>query len=365
MKKIIVFILFALSFGSFAKEHVMPIGVVGLTHTHVHWIFASEKRGEINIVGIVEKNKELARRYAKQHGFSMDKVFDSMQQMIEKTKPVAVTAFGSIYEHLSVVEIAAPLGIHVMVEKPLAVNMQHARKMYSLAKKHNIKLLTNYETTWYPSNHHAYQQVKNGKIGDIRKVIIRDGHKGPSKLGINEEFLDWLLDPVANGGGAIIDFACYGANLMTWLMDGKKPNSVTAITQQFQPENNPAVDDEATIILTYDKSQAIIQGSWNWPMGRKDMEIYGVKGAVYADNRHDFRIRIAKGYDGFDEDKKVLSERTAPFDDPFAYFKAIIEGSISAKPSDLSSLENNMTVMEILDAARLSAKTGVTIKLMQ
>ena len=58
-------------------------------------------------------------------------------------------------------------------------------------------------------------------------------------------------------------------------MEGEKPNSVTAITAQQQPENNPEVDDEAIILLKYDKLVAIIQASWNWPIGRKDMEIYG------------------------------------------------------------------------------------------
>ncbi|MDC0602394.1 Gfo/Idh/MocA family oxidoreductase [Aliiglaciecola sp.] len=198
-------------------------------------------------------------------------------------------------------------------------------------------------------------------MGDIRKVIVRDGHKGPAKLGINSEFLDWLLDPVQNGGGAIVDFGCYGANLMTWLMGGKLPNSVTAVTQQLQPQNNPNVDDESVIILTYDKAQAIVQGSWNWPMGRKDMEIYGLTGAVYADNRHTVRTRLAKGYDGYDETISKMPERAAPFDDPFAYFKALINKQITPKAHDLSSLENNMAVMTILDAARESARTGKTV----
>ena len=186
---------------------------------------------------------------------------------------------------------------------------------------------------------------------------IRD----PKKIGVDEEFLEWLTDPVLNGGGAITDFGCYGANLLTWIMEGKRPNSVTAITAQQQPENNPKVDDEAIIILKYDKSVAIIQASWNWPIGRKDMEIYGLKGAIYSDNRHDLRIRIATGYDEFEEEKIKLSERKSPYNDPFVYFTAVINGKIKQNPYDLSSLENNIVVMEILDAAIKSSKTQQTI----
>lgn len=344
-----------------AQNKPVKIGVIGLTHTHVHWILGREDRGDIEIVGIVEPNRELAERYAEQHGYPMSLVYNTMEEMISASHPEAVTAFGTIYEHLEVVETCAPLGIHVMVEKPLAVSLEHAKEMEALAKKHKIHLLTNYETTWYPTNHKAYELVESGTIGAIRKVVIRDGHKGPKKIGVNKEFLDWLTDPVQNGGGALMDFGCYGVNLMTWLQHGERPNTVTAVTQQLQKENNPKVEDEVTIILTYDDSSALIQASWNWPIGRKDMDIYGLKGAIYADNRNDLRVRKAEGYDGYDEKVYKLEERQQPMDDPFALFAAVINNDLILDPYDLSSLENNMIVMEILEAAGESAEMNKTI----
>ncbi|WP_420401157.1 Gfo/Idh/MocA family protein [Flagellimonas sp.] len=353
-----------LSFSSsFAQEQPLRVGVAGLTHTHVHWILGREDKGDIQLVGMVEPNKDLAQRYADQYGYSMDLVYDTLEEMIAATKPEAVTAFGTIYNHLEVVQVCAPKGIHVMVEKPMAVSLDHAKKMAALAQKHNIQLLTNYETTWYPTNHKAKELLEQGKVGDLRKVIVRDGHRGPAKLGINQEFLDWLFDPVENGGGAIMDFGCYGANLMTWLRNGERPNTVTAVTQQLQPENNPKVDDDATIILTYDDAQAILEPSWNWPMGRKDMEVYGLTGAIYADNRNTLRIRMAEGYDGYNEETMVLEERPAPYNDPFALLEAVVRKKIKLPPHNLYSIENNLVVMEILDAARKSAKKGKTITL--
>jgi predicted dehydrogenase len=156
--------------------------------------------------------------------------------MIANAKPQAVCDFRSTYEHLETVEKCAPLKIHVMVEKPLAVNMIHALKMESLAKKYGIHLITNYETTWYGSHHQAYDLIYNQhKIGDIRKVVIMDGHRGPKEIGCSKEFLSWLTDPIKNGGGAIMDFGCYGADIMTWLMKGEEPISVTATVQTNKP----------------------------------------------------------------------------------------------------------------------------------
>ena len=366
MKRNFLYILILLIIVSYSYGQKTPVtvGVVGLTHTHVHWIFNSDKYDEFDIVGIVEPNKVLAQRYANQYQFSMDMVYDTLDELIEAKKPIAVTAFGTIYDHLQIVETCAPKGIHVMVEKPLAVNLEHARKMKQLADQYGIHLLTNYETTWYPTNHKAYNLINQDTIiGDLRKVIVRDGHKGPKKIGVDAEFLEWLTDPVKNGGGAITDFGCYGANLMTWIMEGERPNSVTAITMQQQPENNPKVDDEAIILLTYDKVAAVIQASWNWPIGRKDMEVYGLNGVIYADNRNDIRIRIPTGYDTFTEESIKLEERTVPYNDPFLYFAAVINDDIQPKTFNLSSLENNMIVMEILEAAIESAKTGKSVNL--
>ena len=348
---------------STAQNTPLRVGVIGLTHTHVHWILGRPADDKVVIVGIVESNTELAKRYTQQHGLSMNLVYTSMDDLIHQGKPEAVLAFGTIYDHLEIVEKFAPLGIHVMVEKPLSVSLAHAKKMEALAKKHDIHLLTNYETTWYPTLHSARELLNKDSIGNLSQIIVRDGHKGPVKIGVNKEFLEWLTDPVKNGGGAITDFGCYGANIATWLMNGEKPISVVAVTQQLQKENNPYVDDESTIILEYKNAKATIQASWNWPIGRKDMEVYGKKGVIYADNRNDLRIRISEGYDGFYESKLRLDELPAPFNDPFALFAAVINREIILSKYDLSSLENNMIVMEILDAARLSAKKGRVVKI--
>lgn len=339
----------------------LRMGIAGITHSHVHGLLGRPDRGDVQIVGIVEPNKELAKRYSDRYGYSMNIVFNTMAEMISATKPEIVAAFGSIYQHLEVVQACAPLGIHVMVEKPLAVSVEHAQKMKILADKHKILILTNYETTWYASNHKAYEIVnKNKDIGDLRKVVIHDGHQGPQEIGVNKEFFDWLTDPIQNGGGAIIDFGCYGANLITWLTGGEKPESVLAITQQIKPAIYPKVDDEATILLKYPKMQGIIQASWNWPFGRKDMEVYGKTGYVIADNRSDIRIRLENDKT---ERKDILKDLKAPYNDPFSLFAALVRKEITLPKYDLSSLENNMIVVEILEAAKKSAKTGKAVKL--
>ena len=336
----------------------LRVGVAGLVHTHVHSILSRADQGDLEIVGIAEANTDLVQRYANQYGFSMDLVFPTLEEMLNKSKPEAVAAFNTIHGHLEVVRRCAPRGVHVMVEKPLAINGEHAREMAALSRQHDTLLLTNYETTWYSSNAKVLRLARNNSLGPLRKIVVHDGHPGPQEIGVNQEFLEWLTDPELNGGGAVTDFGCYGANLITQLMNNEKPIAVTAVTQQIKPEIYAKVDDEATIVLRYPKMQGIVQASWNWPFPRKDMEVYGQRGQAICSDANQIRLRLAG-----DEQERVLTapQLKPPYDDPFTMFAAAVRGTISVKPTELSSLENNLIVMEILDAARESARTGKTV----
>jgi predicted dehydrogenase len=165
---------------------------------------------------------------------------------------------------------------------------------------------------------------------------------------------------VLNGGGAVVDFGCYGANLITWLLGGLEPLSVTAVLQTLKPEVYPHVDDEATVILTYPHTQGIIQGSWNWPVGRKDMEIYGQRGYLVAVNDQTMRVRLRT-----EPDEQTLDLPPAPprVSDPFSYMVAVVRGLEQVAPGNLWSLENALSVAKILDAARRSAREGQTVYL--
>ena len=233
-----------------AKKPVR-VGIVGLVHDHVRGLLNQSNKVNLEIVGIAEPNRSLAEAYSKKYNFRMELVFNSLEEMIAKAKPEAVMAFNSTFDHLKTVEYCAPRGIHIMVEKPLAVSVEHAVKMIDLAKKNNVYLMTNYETTWYGSNKAAWEIINdNHKIGEVSKIVFHTGHKGPAEIGCSVQFLEWLTDPVLNGGGALMDFGCYGANLCTWLMKDEVPLTVSAVTQTLKPGVYLKVDDEATIIIT-------------------------------------------------------------------------------------------------------------------
>jgi scyllo-inositol 2-dehydrogenase (NADP+) len=366
MKHILLMIFTPLVLNALTASHAQTapgaapfrVAIAGMVHGHVEgFLQHSLHRADIQIVGIAEPDQQVAARYAAQFNLDGGLLFTDLEDMLQKTNPQAVLAYTSTYDHRKVVEICARHRIPVMMEKPLAVSAEDARAIADAARKGKIQVLVNYETSWYRSNHAAYDMVRDKSIGDIRKVVVHDGHQGPKEINVQPEFLAWLNDPKLDGGGALYDFGCYGADLMTWLMDGQRPTSVTAVTQQIKPEIYPRVDDEATIILTYPKAQAILQASWNWPFDRKDMEVYGQSGYVITVRRDDLRVRLKGG----EEQQVAARPVAAPYDDSLSLLRAVVLDG--AAPGAPSSSETNVIVAEILDAARRSAASGKSVRL--
>jgi glucose-fructose oxidoreductase len=340
------------------EEAPLRVALAGLVHGHASGFSEQfQHRTDLQIVGIAEADRQLAAQFAKRYGLAPGLFYSDLEAMLKATHPQAILAYTNTYDHRLVVEICARYGVPVMMEKPLAVSLEDARAIEKAAREGNIQVLVNYETTWYASNQAAYEVVHQGTIGEIRKIVVLDGHSGPKEIGVGPEFLAWLSDPKLNGGGALFDFGCYGADLATWLMDGRRPDSVTAVTQRLKPEVYPRVDDEATIILTYPNAQAIVQASWNWPFSRKDLEVYGQKGYAITVGRDAVRVRLPE--------KEEISAAAKPLEkarrDSVSYLRAVVLEGL--KPQGQSSLETNLIVTEILEAARQSAATGKAVSL--
>ncbi len=336
----------------------LRVAVVGLTHGHVaSFLPQVPKHPDIQLVGIVEPDAALVAKYKAQFHLDAVPFYSTINELMEKQHPAALLVYTPPSEHRRIVEDAAAYGVNVMVEKPLSTGIDDALAMRKTARQHHIQLIVNYETTWYASNAEALREAQDGKLGKVWKVVVHDGHEGPEEIGVQPEFLKWLTDPQKNGAGAMYDFGCYGADLMTVLMHGETPGSVTAVAQTDKPDKYPHVDDDATIIVRYAHAQAVLQPSWNWPFARKDMEVYGATGYAITVAQDHMRVRYA----GEKEEQATTAPALpAPDDDSLHYLEAAISGKVDAAHS-LGGIETNIVVMQILDAARESSKTGRTV----
>lgn len=328
----------------------LRIGVVGMVHGHVEGLlYRATQRDDLTIVGIYEPDTALFSRLAAKYHLDPSLRFESLEDMLDTARPEAVSVMSSIKDHLPAVEACAPRGVHLLLEKPLAFSAEDARRIAELSGRHGVLALTNFETSWYASVREAGRLVESGAMSPLRRMNFRDGHRGPREIGCSEEFLAWLTDPELNGGGALVDFGCYGAVQATWLMHGQRPTSVIASTRTLKPGIYPRVDDDATIVLTYPTATAVLQASWNWTHDYKEMDLFTDKGSIHTGKWNDLWVRDP------DQQMRRLDPpaKQAEIENEWTYLRHVVRGECPIDP--LSSLEMNVIVAEILDAARRSA----------
>ncbi len=328
-------------------EEKLRLGVVGLTHDHAWGIFRDlAKRTDVEVVGIAEKIPELQERarrvLARELAF-----YDDYQALLDKARPEAVMCFGDNREHVEVVRACAARKVHVMMEKPLAPTYQQARAAYEAARRAGIKLMVNYWIAWSPETYTAYERVRAGDVGRVWKVQVRFGHQGPIEIGVSKHFGEWLNSEERNGGGAIIDFGCYGADLLRWYLG--KPTRVSAVTHTFKPQTYK-VDDDAVIVADYPNAVGIVEASWNWPRSISEVAIFGDKASLLSE-RNSAQLIM-----GRERTPIELAPLPPERQNAVSFFVDAVRNN---RPIEgLLSPEFNLDVAEILEAAKTSARTG-------
>ena len=341
-----------------AAAPTAPLRVLlaGLAHGHAGGFLNQAKPDTVNLVGVWEADDNIWEKYRKNTRLADVVRYKDLTEALAQSGAEAVWAFSDTRDHLPIVRAAAPRHLPVIVEKPLAVSWAAAAEIAALAQKNHTLVLTNYETSWYPSFEEVRRMLgADGPLGPLRQIYAQAGHEGPVKIKVGPEFLAWLRDPVRGGGGALFDFGCYGANLATWWLGNRAPESVSAHTSQFDKVNYPDCDDHAVIQIVYPDVQVTVVGSWHWPYARKDVALYGERGSVVTTNDKLYTVRNAKKPA---ENREAQVERRVPL----TWFAATIRAGRDPV-EDPSSLENNLIVMKILEAARRSAAEGRAIKI--
>ncbi len=332
------------------------LAIIGLDHDHVWELLKYlETEPEAELVAIAEAQPALVKEAESKVPASV-KFYSEYVKMLDEVKPEAVIVTTANDRHLEILRECAKRHIHYSTEKPIATNAADAREMERLANGAGIKLMVNYWNAWVAPSHELFHRVQDGQVGTVQKIIVQYGHAGPKEIGVSEYFANWLYDPVKNGGGAIMDFGCYGAEWALWLKG--RPKRVQAIAQKFKVSQHNKVDDDATIVLEYPDATVIIEASWDWPYSMGQVQVFGPKGSLLATpNKLFYRPTDDDGKKmGLEGEPVALNAPQGATSNPVAYFVDRIRHD---KPiEDPLSMRMNVQVMEILDAARESIRSG-------
>jgi len=339
-----------------SPERKTKLAIVGLDHDHVWELLGYiAKEPDAELVAIAESQPALVKQ-AKSKVPDSVKFYADYVAMLDEVKPDAVIVTTANDKHLEILRECAKRHIHYSVEKPMATNAADALQMEQLANQAGIKLMVNYWNAWVASTHELSHRVKDGQLGAVQKIIVQYGHGGPKEIGVSSYFADWLYDPVKNGGGAIMDFGCYGAEWALWLKG--RPVRVFATAKKLKVAQQNKVDDDATIVLDYPDATVIIEASWDWPYSMGQVQVFGPKGSLLATRSELFyRSTDNRGAKtGLEGERISLNAPPQETSNPIAYFVDRIRND---KPiEDPLSANLNVQVMDILDAARESLRTG-------
>jgi predicted dehydrogenase len=140
-------LLFTVALTAAAGESPAPVrmAVVGLAHVHaMTWIPRMTNRSDLQLVGIVEGNKDIAARYQAKFKLNPNLFYPTLDALLARTNAQAVFSFVETREHEQVVKMCAARHLDVMIEKPMALDAKQARAMVATADKAGIRLVVNY-----------------------------------------------------------------------------------------------------------------------------------------------------------------------------------------------------------------------------
>jgi predicted dehydrogenase len=331
------------------------VAVLGMAHDHL-WTnlkLLSELEGAEVVAG-VDFDPRLTAQFTEET--KCDRVFDDYEALLDEIKPDAVFAFGATADHADVVEMCAPRGIHVMVEKPMAATLEQADRMLVAAKANKTRLMVNWPTAWSRSLHTAKRLVDEGAIGDLWQLTWRGGHSGPDELGCSEHFCGFLVDPELNGAGAFNDYGGYGASMCAWFLGS--PSSVVGVAGRLLKRHLP-VDDNGMMILRYPKAMCRLEMTWTEAVPHcppHDVVLYGTEGTLVAGA--DVTVYTRTNKDGETVELDDLPD--GQVDGPSCFIHALQQNK---EPEGLPNADLSRDAQEIMEAGLLSAMNGITVTL--
>jgi len=348
------------------------VGAVGFAHMHINHLldrFAELPNVEwVACADTVPAVRSMTdRRTTRAHNLKraqdvigIPRVYADYREMLERETLDIVVFCPENDQHPEVAEALAARGVHMVTEKPMAADLPGALRMARAALTHDVKLLVNWPTTWRPAIRMVRKLIEEGAIGEVWEVKWRNGASrgpmtyGPVPLTGPEKASEWWHQS-ATGGGALLDYCCYGACLARWYV-GVPAAAAMALKANFASKYGDA-DDNAVITVRFPKAMAILEGSWSTaaagvPTGPI---VYGTEGTIVVTSKQ-LEVYTASKNPG--EPDRIVEPDPLPQGRETVAEEFIhhIETGEAMHPT--LDIIQNLDVMAILDAGIRSAASG-------
>ncbi len=293
--------------------------------------------------------------------------FDDYRVMLDELKPDIAFILCENNKKPAVVEECAKRGIDVSIEKPMAVDLESALKIKETVEHYGIEAVVNWPVIWRPYIHKQLAALDSGVIGKLIKVFYINGHTGPLGKGAKHRGVSEKAECMTDterastwwyksepGGGAFLDIGCYGCFFNEWVRnDDDLPLTVSAFSGNY---NTPYMDcpDNMSGIIEYRDSYGVVEGTWTMPQAALPTgPVYvGTEGVLYCNENREIVLMNIYG-EKVELPELKIADHILNLPDHYAYCKNENKPLIKTV-----TLDFNIRVMRLLDAAIKSSKTG-------
>jgi len=345
------------------------VGVFGIAHSHARALISQFKSlgDRAEIIGFTDYapcNSLEGRIKESLDEGSIPEYFENPSDLIAKKPDIGIVCCDNA-SHPDVAIDLMENGIIPIIEKPLAMSMDDAIKIYETSQKTGVEFITNWPVAWFPPFILAKKVFDEGIIGRPLRFAYRTTatlgpycHHGPVKFD-EYECTSWWFDS-KRGGGALLDYCCYGSILATYFLN-ECPYEVFGHKRRFMlPDTAGDVEDYAMLIMQFKDSVGYAEGSWSTPAigcNKTGPIIYGTKGVLVC-NRYDNNVELYTDMHSNKPEKVFVCDET-----PETVAENVISHLDNGTPLNPMILPKvNMWAVAILDAGIRSTKSGVPEK---
>lgn len=254
--------------GEFAKEYYFP---------------KCESHPNIDIHSIANRSEAKSLEIADKYRVGIDYVFtgeEGWKKLINDEKVDAIVIATPNFLHAPIAIEAARKGIHVLVEKPMAIAEEEAYKMIESSKKNSTILMVSFPQRFIPAFEKAKEVIDEGIIGDIQTIQSTYGHSGPEFWSASGK---WYFETSKSHGGVLLDLGSHQVDTISWLV-GDEISEVSAMTSTLDKEIT--VEDNSFLSLKFSRGcMGFVASSWTTkPDMINNLSVHGSKGALYLEH---------------------------------------------------------------------------------
>lgn len=237
------------------------------------------RTGLVRIAGVYDPNKKVAAQMAREMSAA---AYACYEQALESREVEAVLVSTPHFLHREQAVRAAAFGKHILMEKPLATNLEEAQDIISACAANGVSLTVNYSFRYLPKIQMARELVRAGVLGDITGIqILSHQFKDPGYwFGARSNSPDdWRASKEKSGGGLLIMSACHAIDYV-YFITGLKSSRVYS---EYGTLNSPAeVEDIIGIACRFNNGALGVLNASSIMRGFEQSEerIWGTKGTI-------------------------------------------------------------------------------------